>query len=74
MITDLKDYPLSKQQHLVHDAEHNSYILTVPDMRATDSLADWVMGRMERVEVIQPPALRTHSKEKVKAMHKLYLE
>ena len=72
LIRDLKEHPLSEHQQILPDTENDAHILTASGMRATHSLVEWVMGRMERVEVILPLRLRKHVMEKVDAMHSLY--
>ena len=49
-----------------------NYLLTVPGMRATHSILDWVMGRMERVEVLLPVELRDQVSKRILAMHRRY--
>jgi len=72
LVRDLREYPLSDHQQLDHDLKTGSYILTVPGMRATHSLMEWLLGRMSQVEVLLPHRLREHMIEKVDAMHRLY--
>jgi predicted DNA-binding transcriptional regulator YafY len=41
-------------------------------MRATHELIEWIMGRLDRVEVLAPDALRKHIVSKLAAMQSRY--
>jgi len=74
LIRDICEYPLSVDQRLERESLSDSFVLTIPDMRATHSLIEWLMGRMDQVEVLLPLRLREYIMEKVDAMHGLYYQ
>ena len=72
LIRDLEEYPLSSRQSLEKQSGTAVYQLTAPGMLPTHTLVDWIMGRLDNVEVIEPPALRKHVSDKVRAMYEMY--
>lgn len=72
LVNDLYEYPLSAQQTLESDPDSSSCILRASSMRLTHQLIEWIMARMDRVEVLSPPALRSHIQQKIASMHQLY--
>lgn len=72
LLLDLKDFPLSKNQTIAKEPGTDNYLLTARDMRATHQLVEWIVGRMERVEVRSPEKLRSYVSQKIDAMQQRY--
>jgi predicted DNA-binding transcriptional regulator YafY len=72
LLQDLEEFPLSKKQVITKEPGTNNYLLTARDMRATHQLVEWIVGRMERVEVRSPEKLRRYVSQKIKAMQQRY--
>lgn len=72
LVNDLAEYPLSQKQTLEQDADSSAYILRAANMRLTYQLVEWIMARMDRVEVLSPHGLRSHMQKKIASMHQLY--
>ena len=73
LLQDLEDFPLSKKQTIVKESGTENYLLTARDMRATRQLVEWIIGRMDRVEVKAPEKLRGYVGEKINAMQQRYV-
>jgi hypothetical protein len=73
LLQDLEDFPLSKKQTISKEPGTKNYLLTARDMRATRQLVEWIVGRMERVEVKAPEKLRSYVGEKINAMQQRYV-
>jgi len=72
LLQDLEEFPLSKNQTITKEPGTENYLLTARDMRATHQLVEWIVGRMERVEVRSPEKLRRYVGQKIDAMHQRY--
>ncbi len=72
LLQDLEQFPLSKRQRLEIEEGSNHHILVAPGMRATYQLTQWIVGRLERVEVIAPTRFRESLAERIAAVHALY--
>jgi hypothetical protein len=72
LLQDLEEFPLSKNQTIAEEPGTENYLLTARDMRATHQLVEWIVGRMERVEVRSPEKLRRYVGQKIDAMHQRY--
>jgi hypothetical protein len=72
LLQDLEDFPLSKKQTISKEPGTENYLLTARDMRATHQLVEWIIGRMERVEVKAPEKLRIYVGNKISAMQQRY--
>ena len=48
------------------------HILKAPGMRASHQLAEWIVGRLNRVEVIGPSRFREHIADQIAAAHEIY--
>ena len=69
---DLEEFPISAKQTIADEPGTNNFVLTAPGMRASTHLVDWIMGRMDRVEVLEPVELRKYVAARIKKMHGLY--
>jgi hypothetical protein len=72
LLQDLEEFPLSKKQTICKEPGTENYLLTARDMRATRQLVEWIIGRMERVEVKAPEKLRSYVGDKINAMQQRY--
>jgi predicted DNA-binding transcriptional regulator YafY len=72
LLLDLKEFPLSKKQELTEEEGTDNVLLTANGMRATHQLTEWIVGRLDRVEVLKPVALRNYIAERIAAVHRLY--
>ncbi len=72
LLLDLEEFPLSKNQTIAKEPGTDNFLLTARDMRATHQLVEWIVGRMERVEVRAPEKLRVYVSDKIAAMHRRY--
>ena len=72
LLQDLEEFPLSKSQSIRKERGTGNHILTAPGIRASHQLTEWILGRLDRVEVLAPVKLRTYIAEQVAAVHALY--
>jgi len=72
LLRDLEEFPLSSDQTIEEEAGTRHHILRAPGMRASFQLVEWILGRMERVEVIGPRSLREQIATKVSALNTIY--
>ena len=72
LLRDLKAFPLSKNQDLTKEKDTDNYILSAKNMRATHQLTEWIVGRLDRVEVLAPLTLRAYIAGRIAAVHRLY--
>jgi predicted DNA-binding transcriptional regulator YafY len=72
LLQDIDEFPLSMSQSIEKEKGTRNHILTAPGMRASHQLTEWILGRLDRVEVLAPVKLRTHVAEQVSAVHALY--
>jgi hypothetical protein len=72
LLQDLKEFPLAKKQTLEKEHGTDNYMLSAPGTRATHQLTEWIVGRLDRVEVLGPPKLRSYIADRIAAVHRLY--
>ena len=72
LLLDLEEFPISRQQVLEVESSTKTFVLTAPGMRASHQLVEWILGRMDRVEVLEPVKLRNYISEHVALVHQLY--
>ncbi len=72
LLVDLVDFPLSSRQTLDTETGNDSCLLRAPDMRATESLVEWILGRGARVEVLAPEFFRDVVAGRLRDSHALY--
>ena len=72
LLKDLQEFPLSKKQSIKKEKGTDNYILTAPGTRATHQLTEWIVGRLDRVEVLVPTKLRAYIANRIAAVHDLY--
>ena len=72
LLQDLREYPLSQAQAIIREPGTENHILSAPRMRASYHLVEWILGRMERVEVLSPVSLRDYIGSRIEVMHRLY--
>ena len=72
LLADLQEFPLSKKQEIMLEEGTDNHILMARGMRATHQLIEWIMGRLDRVEVVAPKALRDHVVYKLSSMQARY--
>jgi hypothetical protein len=71
-LQDLQEFPLSMKQSLEKEPGTDNYILSAPGTRATHQLTEWIVGRLQRVEVLAPLGLRAYIADQIEAVHRLY--
>ena len=72
MLSDLEEFPLSEQQEILREAGTDHYLLAARRIRGTHQLIEWIMGRVERIEVVAPVSLRDYIMERLDAMQTRY--
>ncbi len=75
LIRDLQDFALGNQQQaFIKTNNDGNYMLTVPNQAPTYALIEWLLGRTDRVEVLQPAPLRHYLLDRLQATTRLYTE
>lgn len=69
---DLEEFPLSKGQTITKEKGAGQHLLTAPGVRASHQLTEWILGRLDRVEVIAPRKLRRYITDQVAAIQARY--
>jgi len=72
LLLDLQEFPLSKDQEIMLEEDTGHHLLMARRMRATHQLIEWIMGRLDRVEVVAPVVLRDHVVSHLAAMQARY--
>jgi hypothetical protein len=72
LLQDIEEFPLAEKQVLEPEQGTENHILTVSGMRASHQLTEWIVGRLDRVEVLAPVKMRRYIAEEIAAMHQLY--
>jgi len=72
LINDLRAYPLAIDQQLTLSTDQSFHILCIDCIVPTESLAVWILGRHDRVEVISPHWLRQLIRKRIAAMQLRY--
>jgi hypothetical protein len=72
LILDLEEFPLAISQTISKDQRTENHLLRASNMRATHQLIEWILGRAERIEVLEPPELRCYVADRVEEMHRRY--
>jgi predicted DNA-binding transcriptional regulator YafY len=72
LLQDLEEFPLSRQQTIEREPGTRNHLLTARGLRSTHQLIEWIVGRLERVEVLAPRALREQVAAHIAAMHSHY--
>jgi hypothetical protein len=72
LLSDLDEFPLSRNQTIRPEEGTGNYLLEAPRIRGTHQLIEWIMGRVERIEVVAPVALRNYIMERLDAMQARY--
>ena len=72
LLQDLQEFPLSSKQKVEKIRGTGDYLLKASGMRATHQLTEWIVGRLDRVEVLAPERLRLYVAEQVDDLQKIY--
>lgn len=72
LIDDLRAYPLAARQQLTLSEDLAFHILCIDNVVPTESLAAWILGRHDRVEVVSPRWLRQLISQRIAAMQGRY--
>ena len=72
LLQDLDEFPLSRRQSIEKEKGASNHILSAPGVRASHQLTEWILGRLDRVEVLAPAKLRDYIAGQVAAVHALY--
>ena len=72
LLQDVEEFPLSRSQRIEKERGTSNHILTASGMRASHQLTEWIVGRLNRVEVLEPVKLREYIAEQIAATHQLY--
>ena len=72
LLPDLEAFPLSPDQAIKREKGKDSYLLTAPRMHGTHQLIEWILGRVEHVEVLAPSSLRKYIVERLETTLALY--
>jgi len=72
LLQDIEEFPLSRSQKIDKEKGTSNHILTAPGIRASHQLTEWIVGRLDRVEVLAPVNLRQYIADEIAATHQLY--
>jgi hypothetical protein len=72
LLQDLEEFPLSRTQTIKKEKGTSNHILTAPGIRASHQLTEWIVGRLDRVEVLAPVKLRTYIADQLAATQQRY--
>ena len=72
LLWDLTEFPLSKSQEIIKEEGTNNVLLTASRMRATHQLVEYIVARLDRVEVVRPAGLRAYVVSRLDAMRDRY--
>lgn len=72
LLRDLEEFPLSDKQSIWPESGTDSVVLHASGMHATFQLVEWILGRMDRVEVLAPLKLRNYVAARIARMHSRY--
>jgi hypothetical protein len=72
LLQDLEEFPLSRTQTIAKEKGTSNHILTAPGIRASHQLTEWIVGRLDRVEVLAPVKLRTYIADQLAATQQRY--
>jgi predicted DNA-binding transcriptional regulator YafY len=72
LLQDLREFPLAKGQVIEAESGTDNYLLKAPGMRASHQLTEWVVGRLDRVEVLRPSRFREHVASQLAAASRIY--
>jgi hypothetical protein len=75
LVEHYKTYWLSKhgyKQKIEKIRGTEDYLLKASGMRATHQLTEWIVGRLDRVEVLAPERFRLYVAEQVDELQKIY--
>jgi len=72
LLQDLEEFPLSRKQTIEKERRTRNHILTAPGIRASHQLTEWILGRLDRIEVLAPDKLRSYIVDRIDAMRKRY--
>jgi predicted DNA-binding transcriptional regulator YafY len=72
LLADLETFPLSKDQTIEKEKGTNNCLLMAKRVRGTHQLIEWILGRVERIEVVAPVNLRQYIVDRLDAMRAVY--
>ena len=72
LLADLEAFPLSPDQQIRPEKGKDTHLLTAPLIHGTHQLIEWILGRVENVEVLAPNSLRNHIVERLESTLALY--
>ena len=72
LLSDVEAYPLAAQQTIVIASDRRSAILQCDSLPATEALICWILGRADRIEILEPAWLRAEVGQRVNAMQQRY--
>jgi predicted DNA-binding transcriptional regulator YafY len=72
LLQDIDEFPLSRSQKIKMEKGTANHILTASGIRASHQLTEWIVGRLDRVEVLAPVKLRDYIATQLAAMQQLY--
>jgi predicted DNA-binding transcriptional regulator YafY len=72
LLRDLEEFPLSKAQEIYQEKGTDNHLLTARRVRGTHQLVEWIMGRLDRVEVVAPVTLRHYIIDRLDDMKARY--
>lgn len=72
LLEDLELHPLNPSQKLIEASDQTHHMLSADSIVATEALANWIVSRLDRVEVISPLWLRTVIASRIQAVQKRY--
>ena len=72
LVKDLELHPLDTSQRLTAASDRSHHVLTIDRIVPTEALASWIVGRLDRVEVVSPGWLRQLIAERIATVHRRY--
>lgn len=73
LLEDLELHPIHPDQRLTPASDRSHYILSVNGIIPTEALANWIISRLDRVEVVSPTWLRQLITSRIAAVQRRYL-
>jgi hypothetical protein len=72
LLQDIEEFPLSLSQVIEKEKGTKNHILAAKGMRASHQLTEWIVGRLDRVEVLAPTRLRHYFAGRIASLNELY--
>lgn len=72
LLEDLELHPLDPGQKLIEASDKPHHMLSANGIVLTEALTNWIVGRLDRVEVVSPVCLRMLIASRIDAVPRQY--